>query len=52
MRQLYLESWSHQNQDDRNYDGQSVRQTIWQISVLGTEAGELKMGGKNYGKNI
>ena len=51
QRNLSAESLSHQNQVDRNYESRSVRQTIWQMLVLGTEEGELNTE-KNYGKNI
>jgi hypothetical protein len=50
QRYMFAESWSHQNQGDRNYDSQSVRQTIWQMLVLRTEEGELKTEIKNDGK--
>jgi hypothetical protein len=51
LRNLPAESWSHQNESDRNYDSRSVRQTIWHMLVLGTEEGELRTE-KNDGKNI
>jgi hypothetical protein len=48
---LSAESWNHQKQGDRNHDSRSVRQTIRQMFVLGTEGSELKTE-KNDGKNI
>jgi hypothetical protein len=52
QRNLSAESWSHQKQEDRNYDSRNVRQMIWQVLVLGTEEGELQTEKKNTGKNI
>lgn len=42
QRNLSAESWSSQNQGDRNYDSRNVRQTIRQMLMLGTEEGELR----------
>jgi hypothetical protein len=53
QRNVFAESWSHQNQDDWYYDSRSAQQTIWQMLVLETEVSELKtekMKGKIFKK--